>query len=497
MKHRLQRLLQGRVIRSGLHDVRHAIPPFAHHVEFRQTVHMMIVGARKDGKKVVGTGIEEDAVIAHAGLTQCINQLGPDLLVPALVFLAHAGVEHHPESDCLHCDLSPVLTIYVSGRFLGEASDRTIIPGSIASQSVVGIGRSRNRIARLPLHLPIRSANRRLPMSQTAATVALVNRLKFKHLALLVALDDARNLHQAADAVNVAQPSASRMLGDIEEAFGFLLFERNARGMTPTPLGVVTLAYARRALAELTRFAEDLDVKRKGGHGQLTVGAIMGAAPDLLAMAVATLKTERPLLNVRILGETSDQVVQLLHRREVDLALGRLTNPLQHNDFSFEPLARETLLLVVRTAHPLAQRTSITLRELIDWPWVAQPLTSPARVLFEEELARAGLATPVNLTECASIFATLQLLENYDAVAMLPESVVRDHVRGKLLVALPVEIGKSLAGFGILTRKEEPLAEPALHFIDLLRNVSLQLARDAIAQPHAAAAGDAVPLPAH
>jgi DNA-binding transcriptional LysR family regulator len=226
-------------------------------------------------------------------------------------------------------------------------------------------------------------------MSQHSPAVALVNRLKFKHLALLVALDDARNLHQAAEAINVAQPSASRMLGDIEEAFGFLLFERNARGMTPTPLGVVTLAYARRALAELTRFAEDLDVKRRGGHGQLTVGAIMGAAPDLLAMAVAALKTESPLLNVRILGETSDQVVQLLHRREVDLALGRLTSPLQHNDFSFEPLARETLLLVVRSVHPLAQRSRITLRELIDWPWVAQPVTSPARVLFEEELARA------------------------------------------------------------------------------------------------------------
>ncbi|MGF6732766.1 DNA-binding transcriptional LysR family regulator [Paraburkholderia youngii] len=315
-------------------------------------------------------------------------------------------------------------------------------------------------------------------MSQHSAAVALVNRLKFRHLALLVALDDTRNLHQAAEAVNVAQPSASRMLGDIEEAFGFLLFERNARGMTPTPLGVVTLAYARRALAELTRFAEDLDVKRRGGHGQLTVGAIMGAAPDLLAMSVAVLKTESPLLNVRILGETSDQVVQLLHRREVDLALGRLTNPLQHNDFSFEPLARETLLLVVRAVHPLARSTRITLRELVAWPWVAQPITSPARVLFEEELARAGLATPVNLTECASIFATLQLLENYDAVAMLPESVVRDHVRGGLLVALPLEIGKSLAGFGILTRKEEPLAEPALRLIDLLRGFSRNLARD-------------------
>jgi DNA-binding transcriptional LysR family regulator len=126
--------------------------------------------------------------------------------------------------------------------------------------------------------------------SSSSSFVALVNRLKFKHLALLVALDDMRNLHQAAEAINVAQPSASRMLGDIEEAFGFLLFERNSRGMQPTPLGVAALAYARHSLADLTRFAEGLEVKRKGGHGQLTVGAIMGAAPDLLAMAVADLK---------------------------------------------------------------------------------------------------------------------------------------------------------------------------------------------------------------
>jgi DNA-binding transcriptional LysR family regulator len=318
-------------------------------------------------------------------------------------------------------------------------------------------------------------------MNHQTASVALVNRLRFKHLALLVALDDTHNVHQAADAINVAQPSASRMLSDIEEAFGFRLFERNARGMQPTALGVVTLAYARRALADLTRFAVDLDVKRRGGHGQLTVGAIMGAAPDLLAQAVAAIKTERPLLNVRILGETSDQVVQLLHRREVDLALGRLTTPLQHNDFSFEPLARETLVLVVRTQHPLARRGQVTLAELMNCPWVAQPITSPARELFEGELARAGLTTPVNLTESASIFATLQLLESFDAVAMLPESVVRDHVRGRLLAVLPLEIGKSLPGFGLLTRKGEALAEPAEHFVGLLRRFSQPFRTDEVA----------------
>ena len=463
MKHLFERLLKRRVVRGGMHDVGHVIPPFAHDFEFGKRVHRAMRGAREHREKMIGAGIEEDAVLVHACVVQCVNQFRPDLCVPALVFLAHAGVEHHPESDCLHCGC---LFVVCSLWALSRRSACKDYNSSVDSISI--------RCWDWAIHNP----NRTGTMSQLSATVALVNRLKFKHLALLVALDDARNLHQAAEAVNVAQPSASRMLGDIEEAFGFLLFERNARGMTPTPLGVVTLAYARRALAELTRFAEDLEVKRRGGHGQLTVGAIMGAAPDLMAMAVAALKTESPLLNVRILGETSDQVVQLLHRREVDLALGRLTSPLQHNDFSFEPLARETLMLVVRSVHPLASRARITLRELIDWPWVAQPVSSPARVLFEEELARAGLATPVNLTECASIFATLQLLENYDAVAMLPESVVRDHLRGKLLVALPLEIGKSLAGFGILTRKEEPLAEPALRFIELLRGFSRRLTRD-------------------
>ncbi len=92
----------------------------------------------------------------------------------------------------------------------------------------------------------------------------------------------------------------------------------------------------------------------------------MGAAPDVLVMAVTELKSERPLLNVRILGEISDQVVQLLHRPEIDLALGRLTTLLQHNDF--EPLACEPMRLVVRANHTLAAKTLLALDMLVSWP---------------------------------------------------------------------------------------------------------------------------------
>ena len=117
MKDRLERLLKRRMVRGRLHDVSHVIPPFAHHLELRQRIHGVICSARQNGEKMVRACVEEDPIVTHAGVVQCINQFGPDLRVTSFVFLAHAGVEHHPESDCFHCGLSPV----VSGRFPREA----------------------------------------------------------------------------------------------------------------------------------------------------------------------------------------------------------------------------------------------------------------------------------------------------------------------------------------------------------------------------------------
>ena len=142
----------------------------------------------------------------------------------------------------------------------------------------------------------------------TAATAPrLINRLRLKHWALLAALAETRTLHEAATRISVTQPSATKMLADIELAFQFPLFERHSRGLRPTPLGEEVVAYARQSQASLARFIEGLEVKRRGGHGQLVIGAIMGAAPDLVARAVAQIKQQRPLLNIRMVGETSDQ----------------------------------------------------------------------------------------------------------------------------------------------------------------------------------------------
>src|SRR4051812_8679511 len=183
---------------------------------------------------------------------------------------------------------------------------------------------------------------------EPSLTPRLVNRLRLKHWSLLSALGEVGTLNLAAARISVTQPSATKLLADIEQAFGFSLFERHARGMRATELGSEVVAYARQTQAALDRFLERLEIQRRGGHGHLVFGAIMGAAPDLVARAVAQIKQERPRLRVRILGVTSDQIGALLERHEIELAVGRFTDPLQHNRFHFTPLSDEPLRVVAR-----------------------------------------------------------------------------------------------------------------------------------------------------
>ena len=65
----------------------------------------------------------------------------------------------------------------------------------------------------------------------------LTNRLRMKDLALICAVDSCRHLHRAAEQIHISQPSATKMLQEIEHTFGMPLFERQPRGMTPHGLG--------------------------------------------------------------------------------------------------------------------------------------------------------------------------------------------------------------------------------------------------------------------
>jgi len=299
---------------------------------------------------------------------------------------------------------------------------------------------------------------------------ALFNRLRYKHLQMLVALNSSQTLHRASVAMNMSQPAATRMLHEIEDMFGCELFERLPRGMRATALGSELLRFAEAALSGLDRCAEDLAARQQGGYGYLSIGTIMGAAPDLVMDSIAEIKTLNPQLRIRIMGDTSDQVIQLLEQGRIDLAIARRNATTDSQHYQFEELGNERLLVVVHSGHPLARRRKLDWAELVrDWPWILQPATSPARIAFDQALQRLSLSLPEDIIECSSVYSMQQLIQLTDAIMVLSHSALRDYLKMGLVKALPVNIEAQMAPFGLLRRRGEQASREQALFIELLR----------------------------
>lgn len=289
-----------------------------------------------------------------------------------------------------------------------------------------------------------------------------------RHLSLIVALADHGTTHSAADALNMTQSTASKMLRDVEEIFQASLFERSPRGMVLTPLGQFAVDNARAQLSRLQRFSEEFSARRAGGYGTLAIGAITGAAPDLVARAVAEIKSRRPQLSVALHGETSDGILSELEAGRLDLAVGRFSAERHRTVFSFEPLAEERLVVVARAGHRLASGAR-RLDDLQDCAWALQPESNPSRQVLDAAFDRAGLRRPRDTIECSSILLILNLVQESEAVALLPAAVVQAHVKAGLFTVLDIRPEIRLSGFGLVTRRKEPLEPVALEFCDILR----------------------------
>ena len=301
--------------------------------------------------------------------------------------------------------------------------------------------------------------------------------LKFRHLLLIDTLGRTRNMHLAAQQMNLSQPAISKMLKEIESLLGFALFERQPRSMPPTALGEHVLRYAQIALNDARSFVEQIGSLREGGHGHLKVGGIFAATAIALPEAILQIKQRWPLLSIEVVEQTSNHLMEMLEEKTLDLAVARFTEHSQAQRYDFQPLAPEPFCIVVNSRHPLADAGPISLQQLVDLPWILYPVGTPIRARMELAFADAGVALPRNTVDTISMQTFLQVLQRGPMIGMLPDAMVHPLLESGQLKALDTPLHLAPQDYGILTRKGEQLVGAALEFAQILTE-NARLARD-------------------
>ncbi|MGH8785521.1 MAG: LysR substrate-binding domain-containing protein [Cupriavidus necator] len=264
--------------------------------------------------------------------------------------------------------------------------------------------------------------------------------LKLRHLRLVIALEEYRQVARVANALNITQPAVSKALTEVEEGLGYPLFIRLPRGIEPTPHGMVFVRYAQSILDELDRAGDELLALGQGACASIAVGAMPGSTLALAPRIIALAKARMPTLNIAVYEAPMDVLMGQLRTGRLDIVLGALSERAAAGDIEQRHLYEEVLRVVVHPRHPLAQCTPLGWSNLAAYPWVVPPRTARLRQSLDVALRRMKADVPANHVESVSTGLVLGLLEAMQAVAIVTGRLARAYEARGLAHILPLEI---------------------------------------------------------
>ncbi|EED8766870.1 LysR family transcriptional regulator [Salmonella enterica subsp. enterica serovar Oranienburg] len=293
-------------------------------------------------------------------------------------------------------------------------------------------------------------------------------RIRLRHLHTFVAVAQQGTLGRAAETLNLSQPALSKTLNELEQLTGTRLFERGRLGTQLTVPGEQFLTHAVKVLDALNTAGQALNRKEDASADVVRVGALPTAALGILPAAIGRFHQQQKSTSLQVATMNNTMLLAGLKSGEIDLGIGRMSDPELMGGLNYELLFLESLKLVVRPGHPLLQET-ITLSRVMEWPVVVSPKGTVPRQNAEALLQSQGCKMPAGCIETLSASLSRQLTVDYDYVWFVPSGAVKEDLRQATLVSLPVPTQSAGEPIGILTRVDIPLSTGAQMLIAAIR----------------------------
>ncbi len=300
----------------------------------------------------------------------------------------------------------------------------------------------------------------------------VTTRLKLKQLRLLVAVGKHGNIQNAARELNISQPSATKMIQDLELDFEVQLFDRTNRGVVPTPFGEALIRHGKLIFAQISNAAQELDDLNEGSSGRVVIGTLLAASSHLLPMAIERVLTERPKISIKVVDGTNEVLMPELRSGEIDLVVGRLPTHRHRNELVQEKLFDEHTLIVVGKQHPLAGQPSITFDALKQYGWILPPVETTLRRQLDQFFLKQDHYLPPIALESVSYLTNRSLMQSQDFIGVMPAHVAMQDLSVGILERIDLELPFAKGPVGVTYRKQGPLSPAGMAMLDALREAA-------------------------
>ncbi|ASJ52613.1 LysR family transcriptional regulator [Brevibacillus formosus] len=224
---------------------------------------------------------------------------------------------------------------------------------------------------------------------------------------------------EAARSLHVTQSSLSKTIQRLEEDLGVPLFDRKGRKLRLNEFGSKFLCRVERALFELEQGKLELRDLSNPEHGTLELAVTTASTlPNILR----EFRKKRPDIQFHVQMLTTQEMVTLLHRGEVDFCLS--SPPIQDDDIECQIVFIDPILVAVPRGHRLAARSIVSLTELKDESFVGVKKGYGTRDFVDAICKSVGFA-PTYVYEGDEPARLIQLVEAEIGIAFIP-STARD-----------------------------------------------------------------------
>lgn len=289
--------------------------------------------------------------------------------------------------------------------------------------------------------------------------------MELRQIQYFVALYEERSVTRAARRLNIVQPALSMQMSKLEASWGQQFFIRNARGVTPTPVGDQMYKLFLPILANIYKAKEQLTQHSGFLTGHVRIGMIKSVTQNALVTTVLEFQRQHPLVTLAIHEGLTEFLVQSTAAGLLDAVITNI--PKRLAGLEVDVLLDEPLLLVVGANHHKLPST-VSIENLASLNLALPTQNHSLRRLIDQWSHDMGLDL-VPAIEIDAMNALGGVVAGGTYAALMPESVVNYVNRNQGLTVYPLDAPMFRRQVVCLTSATRPLSDSAKTFVNLLK----------------------------